>query len=259
VPPTVEELAVAGGLRQEPVPVVACETVPLQVPASAEIVIEGWIPTDRKEMEGPFGEYAGYMGLAEPNYFMDISCITHRNNPIFHAFFSQMPPSEASLMVRLGREKPIKHHLKNVLGLPITDVCLRESGASAAWLIISMRKQFKEQPIQAIWGSWAFEPTLSKFTVVVDEDIDPHDDFMVDWAIAFRSQPDRDVVIQTRTAPVRLDPSVSGFGEEGYSKYNVWGSKLGIDATMKHKYPAKSLPPQEHLEEIDRRWHEYGF
>ena len=80
-------------IRREPVEVVRCLTVDLEVPATAEIVVEGKIPCKGREAEGPFGEYTGYMGTRENNPFIEITCITHRRNPIYQAFLSQMPPS----------------------------------------------------------------------------------------------------------------------------------------------------------------------
>jgi UbiD family decarboxylase len=91
-------------LRGEPVDVVKCGTVDLYVPATAEIVIEGYFRPNELDIEGPFGEYPGYMGPKAMSYVMDITCITHRDNPIYQAFLSQMPPSESSMIRSIGRE-----------------------------------------------------------------------------------------------------------------------------------------------------------
>jgi UbiD family decarboxylase len=124
----VSELEMAGGIRGEPVEVVRCLSVDLEVPATAEIVVEGKIPCRGRETEGPFGEYTGYMGARENSPYIEITCITHRRRPIYQAFLSQMPPSESSCIKALGREMVIRRHLKDNLGLPVKDVCLPDQG-----------------------------------------------------------------------------------------------------------------------------------
>ena len=134
-----DEFAVAGALRGEPVDLVPCETVPLEVPATSEIVLEGEIPPNALEHEGPFGEYTGYMGPAGDQPFFNVKCMTFRNNPIYQAFISQMPPSESSCIRGVGREWPLFKHLKHVLRLPIKDVRLKEAGGSGAYVVVSLQ------------------------------------------------------------------------------------------------------------------------
>src|SRR5436309_15998596 len=95
-----DEFAVAGALRGEPVDLVPCETVPLEVPATAEIVLEGEIPANASEHEGPFGEYTGYMGPAGNEPFFNIKCMTFRNHPVYQAFISQMPRPNLAVFAR---------------------------------------------------------------------------------------------------------------------------------------------------------------
>ena len=128
LPYGVDELAVAGGLRGAALDVVKCETNDLLVPATAEIVIEGWVKADDLIEEGPFGEYTGYMGPKAMAYKVDVQCLTHRHKPIYQAFLSQMPPSESSCIRMVGREATLLHHLKKTLGLPVVDVHLPELG-----------------------------------------------------------------------------------------------------------------------------------
>jgi len=259
VPYGVDELAVAGGLRGEPVPVVRCETVDLEVPATAEIVIEGLIPPGYREMEGPFGEYTGYMGPAAPAPVIEVTCLTHRNDPIYQAFVSQMPPSESSCIRGIGREMAILKHLKEDLRLPVVDVHLTESGGSASILAISLRKDAEGQVMQAVWGAWAVDPALGKITVVVDDDIDIRDEFALAWAVAFRVQPEKDVQVVRNTAAIRLDPSQAPADEPGLTQARAVSSKLVIDATKKHAFPPLAVPPREHLQAVLARWEEYGF
>ncbi len=189
----VDELAAAGGIRGEPVDVVRCLTVDLEVPATAEIVVEGKVPFQAREQEGPFGEYAGYMGDGGIHPVFEVTCITHRHNPIYQAFLSQMPPSESSCIKSFGREMEVRRHLKNNLGLPVHDVCITESSGATAILLISMRKQNRFQPLKAMMGAWSLAIGVGKITIIFDEDIDIRDPFQVEWALSFRMQPAEDI------------------------------------------------------------------
>jgi UbiD family decarboxylase len=254
-----DEFAVAGALRGEPVDLVPCETVPLEVPATAEIVLEGEIPPNSVEPEGPFGEYTGYMGPAGTEPFFNINCMTFRDKPIYQAFISQMPPSESSCIRGVGREWPLFKHLKNVLRLPIKDVRLKEAGGSGAYVLVSLHKQFDGQVKQLMYGIWSLRTGFGKITVVVDDDIDIWDDFAVDWALSWRVRPDRDVYIEKDVQAVGLDPSQAPATVAQHHPSRYVGSRVAIDATRKHEYPAVSLPPKEHLDLVASRWKEYGI
>ncbi len=257
LPYALDELEVAGGLRGAPVEVVRCETHELLVPATAEIVIEGWLSHDDLEPEGPFGEYTGYMGPEANAFHMEIACITHRNEPVYQAFLSQMPPSESSCIRQVGREMALKHHLVSNLGLPVTDVHLPESGAAAAIIIIALSKDHAGQSQQAILGALGHDPSLGKFTIVVDDDIDIRDPAMVNWALAFRVQPERDTWIVPNAPSVQLDPSQAPAGVAQLDDRRRLSSKLAIDATRKHEFPPNSVPPDEHLARVRENWTEY--
>ena len=254
-----DEFAVAGALRGEPVDLVPCETIPLEVPATAEIVLEGEIPANSLEREGPFGEYTGYMGPAGDQPFFEIKCMTYRNKPLYQAFISQMPPSESSCIRGVGREWPLFKHLKDTLRIPIRDLRLKESGGSGAYLVISLKKQFDGQVRQLMYGAWSLRTGFGKITVIVDEDIDVWDDFAVDWALSWHVRPDRDVYIEKDVQAVGLDPSQAPASVPQHHPSRYLGSRIGIDATRKHEYPAISLPPKEHLDLVASRWQEYGI
>lgn len=254
-----DEFAVAGALRGEPVELVPCETVPLEVPATAEIVLEGEIPPRVRETEGPFGEYTGYMGPAGEQPVFLIKCVTFRNNPIYQAFISQRPPSESSCIRGVGREWPLYKHLRYVLRLPIREVRLKEAGGSGAYVVVSLRKQFEGQVKQVIHGIWSLRTGFGKFTVVVDDDIDIWDDFAIDWALSWRARPDRDIYIERDVQAVGLDPSLAPPSVPQHHPRRDVSSRVAIDATMKHEYPAVSLPPKEHLEVVSTCWDEYGI
>jgi UbiD family decarboxylase len=255
----VDELAMAGGIRREPVEVVRCRTVDLEVPAAAEIVVEGKIPFQGREPEGPFGEYGGYMGTGGNHPFIEITCITHRRNPIYQAFLSQMPPSESSCIKAIGREGVIQRHLKENLGIPVHDVCLPESGGATGLLIISIKKQNRFQPLKAMMGAWSHHDVFGKVTIVVDDDIDIRDSFQVEWALSFRMQPAEDVYVIKNTDPLTLDPSQPLKDGEKVKPTEQVSSKVGIDATKKHPFPPLAVPPKEHLEKVDAMWERYGI
>jgi UbiD family decarboxylase len=238
---------------------VACETVPLEVPATAEIVLEGEIPPNSVEPEGPFGEYTGYMGPAGNEPFFNIKCMTFRNNPLYQAFISQMPPSESSCIRGVGREWPLFKHLKDILRLPIKDLRLKEAGGSGAYLVISLKKQFDGQVRQLMYGAWSMRTGFGKITIVVDEDIDVWDDFAVDWAMSWHVRPEKDIYIERDVQAVGLDPSQAPANVPQHHPSRYVGSRVAIDATRKHAYPAISLPPKEHLDLVSTRWKEYGI
>jgi UbiD family decarboxylase len=254
-----DELAVAGALRGAPVDLVPCETVPLEVPATAEIVLEGEIPPNALEHEGPFGEYTGYMGPAGNEPFFNIKCMTFRDKPLYQAFISQMPPSESSCIRGVGREWPLFKHLKDTLHIPIKDLRLKEAGGSGAYLVISLRKQFEGQVKQLMYGAWSLRTGFGKITVVVDDDVDVWDDFAVDWALSWHVRPDRDIHIETNVQAVGLDPSQAPASVPQHHPSRYIGTRVAIDATRKHEYPALSLPPKEHLDIVASRWKEYGI
>ena len=259
VPYGVDELAVAGGLRGEPLEVVRCETCDLEVPATAEMVIEGEVIPNYLEPEGPFGEFSGYVGHGGPASVVEVKCITYRNHPIHQVFFSQAPPSESSCMRTFAWEASMYKRLVQDLKLPVTGVHLPESGGTLEWVVIAMTKPDSFQVRQAMWGAWSIDPTAGKITVVVDDDIDIRDAFAVNWAIAFRVQPDRDVWVQEKTPAQPADPSVRPDQVDPLDPNKSWGSKLCIDATRKKEFPPAAMPPAEHLAIVRERWKEYGF
>ncbi len=259
LPQGVDELAVAGGLKGEPIQVVRCVNLDLEVPATAEIVIEGIIRANKLESEGPFGEYTGYMGPKAMSYIVDVQCITHRNQPVFQAFISQMPPSESSCIRSIGREATLYKHLVKDLDLPVQDVHLLECSGAAAYLVISIKKNHPVQPRTVMCGAWSFAPQFGKITVVTDDDINIHDPSAVNWALSFRVQPERDVLIMPNTAAVSLDPSQAAENILQQDPTRRVSSKIGIDATRKHSFPDVAMPPKEHLDRVRKEWKTYGF
>jgi UbiD family decarboxylase len=254
-----DELSVAGGLRGEPVPLVKCETVDLEVPANAEIVIEGILRSGHRELEGPFGEFSGYMSPGGQQPVIDVTCITRRRAPVYHAFLSQMPPSESSCIRSLGRSAALHHHLRHVIGLPVRDVHFTESGGASSILVISMTKEYPEQVKEVAWGAWSLMNKEGKFTIVVDDDIDVRNPFQVEWAMSFRAQPARDTFLVDGVVSSGVDPSMAPPDIPQHDPRRRAGSKILIDATRKHIYPPAARVPKEHIDAVRKNWSSYGF
>jgi len=254
-----DEFAVAGGLRGEAVPLVRCETVDLEVPANAEIVLEGFIRAGYREQEGPFGEFSGYMSPGGQTPVIEITCMTRRRKPVYHSFLSQMPPSESSCIRSLSRSAGLFHHLKQVLGLPVCDVHFTESGGASGMLVISMKKEYPEQVKEVAWGAWSLMNKEGKFTIVVDDDIDVRNPFQVEWAMSFHAQPARDTFIVSGVVPSGVDPSTAPSDIPQHDPRRRAGSKMLIDATRKHPYPPAARVPAEYIQAAQKKWKEYGF
>lgn len=253
-----DEYAIAGGIAGEPVKLVKCKTVDILVPATAEIVIEGIIPSDYYEREAPFGEYTGYVGKEETTRpFFNVTAITHRKDAIYNAFISQFPPSESSKLRGVGTEAVFYKFLKYDCNIPqVQEVACHESSGAYQFCVIQIKKTHNSQPWQVLYGSQAINTTICKITVVVDDDIDPKDLDSVVWAMSFRMQPLRDVRIVPGRTP-GLDPSVYAPEEWEKRRYiHNDGSAMLIDATRKWEYPPVSLPKKEFMENAKKIWEE---
>lgn len=253
-----DELAVAGGIRGEAIPLVKCETVDLEVPATAEIVIEGEVLIDGQEAEGPFGEFTGYMAGGREGPVFKVTCITHRRDPIVLGVISQFPPSESSMIKRALLEAGLKKHLAVDLNIPgITDVHALEAGGCTAALWISLKKMYAGHVDQTVFGTLGhFGMSYFKWIVVTDDDVDIEDPFMRDWILCWRVRPDKDMRIIEGTAPVELDPSSLG---PDYVPGSEPAAKVIIDATRKWDYPGISLPPLDQLRQVADDWDAYGL
>ena len=264
VPYEQDELAVAGGLAGEPLELVKCKTVDLEVPANAEIVIEGEIPTDVVEPEGAFGEFTGYMGRRTITMFLNITCITHRRDPIYQAIISQFPPSESRKLVHIGSEAVMLKYLKVDCGLAgVQEVAMHEECAVWGYTVIQIKKKKpgdgdSKLVLDALENMDRFN---GKMAIVVDEDINPKDPDAVNWALSFRMQPHRDVRI-TKVKGLHLDPSVMHPAElekvTGPLR-QLEGSSLLIDATRKWPFPPVSLPKKEFMVRALELWEKEGL
>ena len=255
------EYAVAGGIAGEPIALVKCESVDLEVPARAEIVIEGEISTDTMEPEGPFGEFTGYMGGQLMNGIFMVKCITHRKEPILQ-MFTEGVPSESGVMRKMGYESTLYKLLKYDCNIPaVLNVTLHESSGSRKFVVIRMKKTNPAQPWQALQAAVALDPSHGKILITVDEDIDSEDADSVNWALSFRMQPHRDVKITTHKF-AGLDPSAAPPGSphtEARFPSPSGCSAIMIDATRKWPYPPVALPARPYMEAARAKWEKLGL
>lgn len=256
-----DEYAIAGAIARAPIPLVRCESVLLEVPTTAEIVIEGEISIDHMEPEGPFGEFTGYMGGQMMNGIFIVKCITHRKAPILQ-MFTEGVPSESGVMRKMGYESTLYKLLKYDCNIPtVMDVTLHESSGSRKYVVIRMKKTNPAQPWQALQAAVALDPSHGKILVTVDEDIDPEDADSVNWAISFRMQPHRDVKITTHKF-AGLDPSAAPPGApvtEARFPSPSGCSAIMIDATRKWPYPPVALPAKKYMEAAREKWEKLGL
>ncbi|MGE5538473.1 MAG: UbiD family decarboxylase [Gemmatimonas sp.] len=255
IPNEMCEYDVAGALVGRPVELVKCITQDLMVPAEAEIVVEGTIPTTMLEMEGAFGEFPGYMATRDYSWFMDVTAITMRKKPIYLTILSQLPPSESSKMRHIGRSEAARKFLRDAGFDNVIDVKYLECGGANAIVAVKIRKRAADDAKKAL--RLLGERFIGKFIVAVDEDIDILDTDNLLWAISYRSQPYRDMEIVD--APLfALDPSN---GPPGSARGLVDGkpprcTAILIDATMPWPYPPLSLPKKEFMERAVSLWQE---
>jgi len=258
----VDELAVAGALRGRPVELVRCKTIPLEVPAEAEIVIEGEMSFEETGEEEAFSDYPGYLMVEHSHRpVIKVKAITHRKNALFTAILVGLPPSECNTISRTCREMMLYQHLKYGAGHPeVLEVCCPEMGGGWNWWVIRIRKSHPSLPSQVLHSAAGMGP-LNKTIIVVDEDINPKDPDMVTWALSYAMQPQRDVQIISGRVP-GLDPSAHSLmrsREDRSFPGGVGTSGMLIDATRKGPYPPVGLPLREYMEDALRIWEAEGL
>ena len=263
LPYGVDEFAVAGGVVGEPVKLVKCRTVDLEVPATAEMVIEGEF-TDQMEPHAAFGDYPGFVYEVGNRYvpIMKVKCITSRRDPIFVGYDIGYPPSSTAVLGSVAFEVSLYHHFTHALHMPgVLDVACHYAGGARNFIVIQMKKIAPWDPWQALNAMSAYEAALGKIGIVVDEDINPRDPEAVNWALSFRMQPHRDIRIITHRSPL-LDVSAYPPGssnEERNFPSPSGASAILIDATRKWAYAPVGLPKQEYMEEALEIWEDEGL
>ena len=259
-----DELAVAGAIAGEPVALVKCKTVDLEVPANAEIVIEGELTTKELEPEAPFGESLGFVGLETMMPYFSVKCITHRRKPIWLAFLSQYPPSESSKIRQHANEANLYRYLRSELNMPfVLAVSCHEPVGSNRYWVIKLRNTERAnvwRALEAVGNRFL----RAKVIVAVDEDIDLQDPQAVNWAICHRMQPHRDCRIVRCPAIDTMECSLLPMDElnklrDASHLEMPDSSHLLIDTTMKWSYPPVSLPTKEFMDRALELWHEEGL
>ena len=225
-----DELTLAGSLLGEGVRMVKCETIDVEVPAEAEIVIEGEVLPDHVEPEGPFGEVPGTYAEQGHSQIFKVKAITRRKDAIFYALHCGFPVTETQATTALGIEVATREHLRNVEGgLDLLDVrCIAAAGLMM--LVIKLRPRVEGQAKTALMAALSGPYLHPKLAVAVDEDIDAADLRQVMWSMTTRVHAERDVVLIPNTRVFALDnisPVV-----EGQSSFHRIGTKWMIDATM---------------------------
>ena len=250
-----DEVEIAGALEGRPIEMVRCKTVSLEVPAHAEIVLEGRVRTDVLEPEGAFGEAHGYCDPRFLGMVFEISAITHRRSPILLSIMSQLTPSESSKSKQKGYEADCLKYLRDDCGfMEVVQVTLYENLLNRQFGVVKVDKTESRRAIP-ILEALAAKKQAPKFIVAVDEDIDSENPIAVNWAIVNRSQPHRDVrIIHPRPLP---------FGPLQYvadgERYDRVDSALIIDATRKTPLPPVALPARQFMEQSLKIWNELSL
>jgi 4-hydroxy-3-polyprenylbenzoate decarboxylase len=256
VPDTLSEYAFAGLLRGSRTELVKCLSHDLQVPANAEIILEGFIRPNDTAPEGPFGDHTGYYNEVEEFPVFTVERITHRERPIYHSTYTGRPPDEPSILGLALNEVFVPLLQKQFP--EVVDFYLPPEGCSYRLAVVTIRKQYAGHARRVMMGVWGYlkQFMYTKFVIVTDDDVDARNWKDVIWAMTTRMDPARDTVIVEHTPIDYLDfaSPVSGLG-----------SKIGFDAT--NKWPGETsrvwgrpiTMSREVTERIDAIWAQLGL
>lgn len=255
LPPAIDEMMFAGFLRGKPVEMVKCETSDIEVPAHAEIVLEGHLNLGELHREGPFGDHTGFYSLDDDYPVFHVDCITHRKNPIYAATIVGPPPMEDFYMGK-AIERIFLPLMKTQLP-EVRDICMPAEGVFHNLILVSIRKSYPGQArkvMHAIWGLG--QAMFSKCIVVVDEDVDVQDVRSTTWQALNNIDPERD--IEFVHGPIdSLDHA---------SRLPNFGSKMGVDATTKwpsegftRRWPNVIRMSTDVVDRVDKLWKRAGL
>ncbi len=256
VPDTLSEYQFAGLLRGRKVELVDCKTVPLKVPAEAEIVLEGHVSLTDYADEGPYGDHTGYYNSVEKFPVFTVSAITMRRDPIYLSTFTGRPPDEPSVLGEALNEVFIP--LLRQQFPEITDFWLPPEGCSYRIAVVSMRKAYPGHAKRVMLGVWSYlrQFMYTKWVIVVDDDIDARNWKDVMWAISTRMDPARDITVIENTPIDYLDFA---------SPEESLGSKIGLDATnkwppeTKREWGRKIRMSDDVIATVTDKWHRLGL
>ena len=256
VPETMSEYQFAGLLRGEKVALVDCKTVPIKVPANAEIVLEGHVSLIDYADEGPFADHTGYFNAVDRFPVFTIDCITMRKNPIYLSTFTTRPPDEPSILGEALNDVFVPLLIQQFP--EIVDFWLPPEACSYRVAVVSIRKAYPGHARRIMMAVWSYlrQFMYTKFVIVVDSDIDARNWTDVIWAISTNVDPARDVTVIENTPIDYLDFASP---EPGL------GSKMGIDATTKiapetrREWGRRIRMSDDVIAEVTRKWAEYGL
>ncbi len=255
LPEDVDEMLLAGFLRKSPVELVKCETVDLEVPANAEIVLEGYCAPGERRTEGPFGDHTGYYSLRDEFPVFHITCITHRRDAIYPATIVGRPPMEDCFIAK-ATERIFLPLLKKQLP-EVVDMNLPVEGVFHNIAVVSIEKRYPGHARKVMYALWGMgQMSFTKMIVVVDAWVNVQDPSEVVWRIGNNVDPRRDVVILEGPLDVL----------EHASRIPAYGGKMGIDATKKwpsegfdREWPDEIEMSPEIKRLVDERWKDYGL
>ena len=255
LPPHMDELIMAGFIRQEGVELVKAKTVDLEVPAHAEMIIEGYVMPGDEGLEGPFGDHTGYYSMADTYPIFHVTCITHRRSPIYPTIIVGRPPMEDYYMGKVT-ERLFLPIIQTVLP-EVVDVNMPAEGVFHNLVIVSVKKEYPGQARKVIYGLWGMGlMSLAKTIIMVDHFVNVHDLSEVTWRVTNNIDPSQDILFAT--GPLDdLDHA---------SPTPKYGSKVGIDATAKgpmegrqREWPPDIAMSPEVKALVDGKWGEYGL
>ena len=255
LPPDVSELLFAGFINGRGIELVKCQTIPLEVPANAEIVIEGWVDPQEKLWEGPFGDHTGYYSLADRYPKFTVSAITHRKDPVYPTTIVGKPPMEDYYLGKATER--IFLPLLRMIVPDVIDYHLPRFGSFHHCAFLKIKKEYPfhaRKVMHAVWG--AGQMSFTKMIIIVDEHVDVHDEQAVLFHMCANIDPSRDLELVTGPLDILDHASVTYGG----------GGKLGVDATRKlpeegrvRDWPDELVMSEDVIQLVERRWAEYGF
>lgn len=256
LPPNIDEIMLTGWLRGKSVDLVKCVSQPIEVPADAEIIIEGYVDPREQIVEGPFGDHTGYYSLPDHYPAMHVTAITHCRNPIYPTTIVGKPPMEDKWM-----GKAIERLFLPLIRLflsEVVDVNMPVEGVFHNLVIVSIKKRYPGQPHKVMYGIWGMGlMMLTKTIIVVDSDVSVHDLSQIAFEVLSNYDPLRDVQIVSGPTDDLDHASIE----------KRFGGKMGIDATRKtDRDPGPHQPWPEEIEMsaeikalVESRWKEYGL
>ncbi|QDR80046.1 menaquinone biosynthesis decarboxylase [Sporomusa termitida] len=255
LPRDIDEMVFAGFLRKKAVEMVKCETIDVEVPAGSEIVLEGYVKIDELRVEGPFGDHTGYYSLADNYPVFHITCITHRQNPVYPATVVGKPPMEDCFLAK-ATERIFLPVLQTQLP-EIVDINLPLEGVFHNCAVVAIKKSYPQQAkkvMHAIWGMG--QMMFTKMIIVVDEHVNVQDMNEVWWRVFNNIDARRDITMVDGPLDV-LDHS---------SPLPNWGTKVGIDATktwreegQTREWPDEIIMSADIKQMVDAKWKELGL